>query len=166
MKYQVTVNGRTYEVELDATRVTVDGVEHRAVLAEGSGTPERLLVLDGRPYPLPMWSEGRGNWAVLEAGERVEVEAVDERTAHIRSLAKEVGGHAGPMALKAPMPGLVVQVLASQGQKVVEGTSLIVLEAMKMQNELKATVTAVVESVAVTPGSVVEKGEVLITFRA
>src|SRR6185369_9437403 len=67
MKYQVTVNGRTYEVELDATRVTVDGVEHRAVLAEGSGTPERLLVLDGRPYPLPMWSEGRGNWAVLEA---------------------------------------------------------------------------------------------------
>ena len=165
MKYQVTVNGRTYAVELDAMRVTVDGVEHRAVLAEASGTPERLLMLDGRPYPLPMWSEGRGCWTVLEAGERLEAEAVDERTAHIRSLAKEVGGHAGPMALKAPMPGLVVQVLASQGQKVVEGTSLIVLEAMKMQNELKAATTAIVDSVAVAPGRVVEKGEVLLTFR-
>jgi len=166
MKYHVTVNGRSYEVELDTARVIVDGVAHRATLAEGSGTLERLLSLDGRPYPIAMWSAGRGSWTVLEAGERFEVEALDERTAHIRSLAKEFGGHVSPMALKAPMPGLVVQVLASQGQKVVEGTSLIVLEAMKMQNELKATVTAVVESVAVTPGAVVEKGEVLITFRA
>jgi biotin carboxyl carrier protein len=165
MKYHVTVNGRSYEVELDAGRVTVDGVAHRAALAESS-TPERLLNLDGRPYPLPLWNEGRGRWTVLEGGERFEVEAVDERTAHIRSLAREVGGHASPRALKAPMPGLVVQVLAGQGQKVVEGSSLIVLEAMKMQNELKAPVSAVVESVAVTSGSVVEKGEVLITFRA
>jgi pyruvate carboxylase subunit B len=166
MKYQVTVNGRSYAVELDALRVTVDGVEHRATLAQGSGTPERLLTLDGRPYALPMWSGGRGSWTVLEAGERFEVEALDERTAHIRSLAKEVGGPASPMALRAPMPGLVLQVLATQGQKVAAGTSLIVLEAMKMQNELKAPAAAVVESVTVAPGSAVEKGEVLLTFRA
>ena len=166
MKYQVSVNGRSYAVELDATRVTVDGVEHRASLSEGAATPERLLNLDGRPWPLPMWSEGRGSWIVLDGGERFEVEAVDERTAHIRSLAKEVGSKTSPMTLKAPMPGLVVQVLASPGEKVDQGSSLIVLEAMKMQNELRAPATAIVEAVTLKPGSAVEKGEVLMSFRA
>jgi pyruvate carboxylase len=63
------------------------------------------------------------------------------------------------------MPGLVVKVLVAPGEKVVQGQSLIVLEAMKMQNELKATGAAVVEAVSVEVGRAVEKGEVLIILR-
>ncbi len=166
MRYLVTLNGQTHTVELEGDRVTVDGIEHRATLVQREGTPERLLTLDGRSYPLPMWNGSRGTWAVMTGGERFDVEALDERSVHIRSLSGSASSQSGPVPLKAPMPGLVVKVLASSGDKVVQGQSLIVLEAMKMQNELKAAATAVVDAVTVAVGRAVERGEVLLTFKS
>ena len=166
MKYFVTLNGRTREVSIDGNRVTLDGKAHQAELHAVAGTPIRLLVLDGVTWPLPMEGPGRGAWTVLAQGERLEVEVVDERMAHLRSLVGQGRAHAGPQALKAPMPGMVVRVLAQPGQKVVEGTSLIVLEAMKMENELKAAAQGTVEQVLAVQGRSVEKGEVLITFQS
>jgi pyruvate carboxylase subunit B len=162
MKYFVTLNGRTWTVEIAGSRVTVDGEEHRAELRGLEATPIKLLVLDGRTWSVPMQSRGRGRWTVLAQGEVSEVEVLDERAAHIRSLVGEPAASTGPLVLKAPMPGLVVRVPASQGQKVVEGTSLIVLEAMKMENELKAAGNAVVIEVSVRPGQTVERGQVLV----
>jgi len=63
------------------------------------------------------------------------------------------------------MPGLVVRVVVEPGQDVATGASLVVLEAMKMENDLKATGAAVVEQVLVTAGQTVEKGALLVTFR-
>ncbi len=106
-----------------------------------------------------------GQWAILSGGEVVEVEVVDERTRHIRRL---VGAGKGPAAggtVKAPMPGLVVRVLVEPGQVVAAGAGLVVLEAMKMENELKAPGAGVVASVAAQPGQAVEKGQVLVTIR-
>jgi len=165
MRYLVTLNGQTVTVDVEADRVTVDGIQHRATLVRRESTPERLLSVDGRSYSLPMWSSGSGAWTVLVGGERFEVDALDERSAHLQSLAGTAASQAGPVPLKAPMPGLVVKVLVAPGEKVVQGQSLIVLEAMKMQNELKATGAAVVEAVSVEVGRAVEKGEVLIILR-
>lgn len=166
MRYLVLLNGRTHEVDIEGARVTVGGIEHRAVLSGVETVLERLLLLDGRPYSMALWSRGRGVWTVLSDAELFDVEAVDERTAHIRSLAGATASQTGPLTLKAPMPGLVVRVLATQGEKVVEGSSLIVLEAMKMENELKASAAGIIERISATPGRTVEKGEVLITFRS
>jgi pyruvate carboxylase subunit B len=166
MKYFVTLNGQTREVAVNGNRVTLDGEEHRAELTALENTPIRLLVLDGVTWAFPMQpaEAGRGLWTVLVHGERHEVEALDQRAAHLQSLVGCGAVVAGPAVLKAPMPGLVIRVLAEPGQKVVEGTSLIVLEAMKMENELKAPAAGMVERVMISPGHTVEKGEVLITF--
>lgn len=164
MKYHVSVAGRTVVVELDGPRVLVDGAAHVAELRRLEDTPLRLLLLDGQPGVFAIDPAGRGAWVLESGGARHEVEVLDERTAHIRSIVGSSGARQGPAVLKAPMPGLVIRVPAVPGASVAAGASLVVLEAMKMENDLKASATGVVATVLVTPGQAVEKGQVLLTF--
>ena len=164
MKYQVRIGARTIDVELDGARAIVAGVAHEAELRRLEGTPLRLLLLDGRASVFAIDPGGRGAWVLEEGGERHEVEVLDERTAHIRSIVGSNGARQGPAVLKAPMPGLVIRVQAEPGAAVAAGQSLVVLEAMKMENDLKATGPATIATVLVAPGQAVEKGEVLLTF--
>jgi biotin carboxyl carrier protein len=158
------VDGQTIEVEVDGEQVTIGGQSHRATLGAIPGTPLRQLLLDGRPLTFSVEALGRGRWALTPAGERWEVEVLDERTRHIRSLAGASGRRRAADVLKAPMPGLVVRVNAKAGDKISTGAGLVVLEAMKMENELKAAAPGVVKAVRVTPGEAVEKGQVLVEF--
>jgi pyruvate carboxylase subunit B len=165
MKYHVTVAGRTFQVELDGEEVRVDGAPVKAAVTTVPGTPVRHLVLNGRSVAMAAHPIEPGRWAFLADGEMLEVDVVDERTRHIRSL---VGAGKGPAAggtVKAPMPGLVVRVLVEPGQLVAAGAGLVVLEAMKMENELKAPGAGVVTTVTAHPGQAVEKGQVLVTLR-
>jgi biotin carboxyl carrier protein len=164
VKYTVTVAGREIEVEVDGERATVKGKTSTATLAGIPGTPLRQLVINGRPTELGLERDGAGRWVVTVLGERWEAEVVDERTRHIRSLTGNTGAHRGTPPLKAPMPGLVLRVLAEPGQTVSAGAGVVVLEAMKMENELRAGVGSVVRVVKVKPGEVVEKGQVLVEF--
>ncbi len=165
MKYQVTVDGATFQVEVDGGGVTVNGTTHAAELRVVEGTPMRLLLLDHGSWVLPMDPTGRSTWEVFDGGERFEVEVLDERTAHIRSLVGAGAAPAEPAVLKAPMPGMVTKVHVEPGQEVVSGASLVTLEAMKMENDLRAVGAGVVDRVGVAPGQTVEKGAVLVTFR-
>jgi biotin carboxyl carrier protein len=164
VKYVVTVAGQNIEVTVDGDQVTVDGRELGASLGVVPGTPVRQLVLDGRSEGLAFEPAGRGKWAITRRGERWEVEVLDERTRHLRSLTGAAGGVRGPGALKAPMPGLVVRVQVTAGQRVAAGTGVVVLEAMKMENELRAAMDGVVRSIRVAAGEAVEKGQVLVEF--
>lgn len=164
MKYHVTVAGRTHEVVLDGGAVLVDGARMTAELRAVPGTPVRHLLIDGRSVSVAVEPEGAGRWVLVRAGERVEVEVVDERTRHTRSLVGPGRTQAGGGVVKAPMPGLVVRVLVEPGQTVAAGSGLVVLEAMKMENELKATGPGVVAAVTVRPGQAVEKGQALVTL--
>jgi len=166
MKYVVLLDGQTIEVEVDGDRVTVDGRAHSATLGVISGTPLRQLLIDGRPLTLSVEAIGRGRWALTPKGERWEMEVLDERSRHIRSLAGGGDQRRAAGVLKAPMPGLVVRVQVQPGEKVATGAPLVVLEAMKMENELKAGAPGVVKSVRVAPGEAVEKGQVLVEFEA
>jgi biotin carboxyl carrier protein len=89
---------------------------------------------------------------------------LDERARHIRSLTGGGERARGPAVLKAPMPGLVVRVQVEAGQPVAAGAGVVVLEAMKMENELRAAAAGVVRIVRVRPGEAVEKGQVLVEF--
>jgi acetyl/propionyl-CoA carboxylase alpha subunit len=164
MKYVVLLDGQTIEVDVDGDRVTVDGQTHSATLVVIPGTPLRQLLIDGRPLTLSVEAVGRGRWALTPKGERWEMEVLDERTQHIRSLAGGGAQRRAAGVLKAPMPGLVVRVQVQPGEQVAAGAPLVVLEAMKMENELKAGAPAVVKSVRVAPGEAVEKGQVLVEF--
>ena len=164
MKYFVTLAGREIPVEVDGGRVTVDGREVEAHLTAVPGTPLRHLLLDGASLTLATEAGEPGEWRLLVHGSRHEIQVVDERTRHIRSLTGGGAARAGLSPLRAPMPGLVVRVLVAPGQAVEPGQGLIVLEAMKMENELRAAAAGVVREVRVQPGVAVDKGQVLVEF--
>ena len=164
MKYLVMMDGQAVELELDGERVTIAGTTYTATLTTIPGTPLRQLLLDGRPLTLSVETLGRGRWALTRKGERWELEVLDERTRHIRSLAGSGDQRRAAGVLKAPMPGLVVRIQVEPGQQVEPGAALVVLEAMKMENELKAGARGRVKTVWVAPGQAVEKGQALVEF--
>ena len=166
MKYAVLLDGQVIEVEVDGDQVTVAGENYRASLGTIAGTPLRQLLLNGRPTTLPVEALGRGRWALAPGGERWEVEVLDERTRHIRSLTSGANRPAASVVLKAPMPGLVLRIQVEPGQRVEAGAGLVVLEAMKMENELKAAASGVIKAVLVNSGQAVEKGQVLLEFES
>jgi biotin carboxyl carrier protein len=165
VKYIVSIAGGEIEVDVDGDQVTIGGRTHHASLRAIPGTLSRQLVIDGRPSLLTMRSGGRGLWTLGARGDRWEAEVVDERTRHIRSLTAGGDRARGPASLRAPMPGLVVRLLVEPGQAVDAGTGVVVLEAMKMENELKAPAAGTVSAVRTQPGEAVEKGQVLVEFR-
>ena len=164
MKYIVTLQGQAIEVAVDGEQVTVAGRTHTASLGLVPGSPVRHLMLDGRAEALAMEAEGGGRWTVTHRGDRWEIEVIDERTRHIRSLTGSGDRTRGPAILKAPMPGLVVRVQVEPGQSVAAGAGVVVLEAMKMENELRAPAAATVRAVRVREGEAVEKGQPLVEF--
>ncbi|MEO8139186.1 MAG: biotin/lipoyl-containing protein [Gemmatimonadota bacterium] len=164
MKYFVAIDGREVAVEVDGDRVRVDGRELRAHLTVVPGTPIRHLLAGVDSLALVVEPRERGEWRLSVEGTSYLAEVVDERTRHIRSLTGEAGKSAGSAHLRAPMPGLVVRVLAREGDQVVTGQALVVLEAMKMENELRSVAAGVVGAIRVVPGQAVEKGQVLLDF--
>jgi biotin carboxyl carrier protein len=94
------------------------------------------------------------------AGRRYEFVVDDPRS--LRGRRAKEDGATGPRAVKAPMPGRVVRVLVSEGDEVVEQQGVVVIEAMKMQNELKVPKAGRIAKVAVTVDTTVSAGEVLI----
>jgi biotin carboxyl carrier protein len=91
------------------------------------------------------------------------VDAVDERTRTIREM---VGGTEleSAKSISAPMPGLVLKIQVEEGQKVQAGQGVVVVEAMKMENELKASADGVVTKIEVSEGDTVDKGAVLVVI--
>ena len=166
MKYWVTVNGREVEVDVVGDTVVVDGARQQASLDHVAGTPLRLLTRDGISRTLASEALGRGQWVISMQGRVLEVEVLDQRSRHIRSLSGAASGQGGGGVLKAPMPGLVVRVQVEPGQQVAAGAPLVVLEAMKMENQLKAPAAGTVAEVRVVAGAAVEKGQVLVTLKA
>ena len=163
MKYVVDVAGRTVEIELDGDVVRVDGVAVHARLAEFPGTPIVLLTVESEVHRVAVArGDTRGKYSLSLDGRRYAVEALDERTRAIRELSEATAAPAGPAPLIAPMPGLIVRVNVAPGDSVRAGQGLIVMEAMKMENELRATAAGVVKSVRATPGTAVERGAVLV----
>jgi pyruvate carboxylase subunit B len=162
MKYLVTTPAGEIEVAVDGDRVTVGGQEFVAHLTRIPGAPIAHLLVGSRSITVALSPAARGQWSVGRLGRHWNVEVVDERSRHIRSLAPARPAHGSPGAVRAPMPGLVVRVSAAAGQAVAAGQGLIVLEAMKMENELRAPTAGRVTSVRVTEGQAVERGEVLI----
>jgi biotin carboxyl carrier protein len=162
VKYFVQLDGREVVVEIEGDCVTVDGISYQASLRAQDGTPLRILSIDGRPRSLAVRQLSRGRWSLGVNGERREVEVVDERARHIRSLTSAQGRAQRSGTFKAPMPGLVVRVQVEPGQTVGPGGGLLVLEAMKMENELRTPSGGRVRAVLVAPGQAVEKGQALV----
>ncbi|MGH2524001.1 MAG: biotin/lipoyl-containing protein [Anaerolineales bacterium] len=163
MKYVTTVNDQSYILEInDDRRVIVDGVEYAVDFESVSGQPVYSLLIDGRSYEAYVYEAEEG-WQVLIQGELHLVRVEDEREKRLRAAAGGVAVASGEFHLKAPMPGLIVAVLVVEGQAVNKGDILVILESMKMQNELKSPRVGTVARVRAKAGEGVEQNQVLVT---
>jgi acetyl/propionyl-CoA carboxylase alpha subunit len=169
MTFEIELGGirRTVSIEPAGAgryRVSLDG-HVREVLAERAGEFSLALILDeatglSREVNVAAGSE-RGELLVGLGGRTVTV-AVDGRRR--RSGADRAAMADGEHSIVAPMPGRVVRVLVAQGDDVAAREGVIVVEAMKMENELRSPKAGRVKSVAVTPGTLVEAGRVLVVI--
>lgn len=166
MKYFVRIGETVHEIEVDGEQIVVAGTRREAHLVPIPGTPLRQLTLDGVAGSWVVQPLGRGSWSIAQGGVAHEVAVLDARTHHIQSqtATRSTGPASG--SLRAPMPGLVARVAVAVGERVTAKQPLVVLEAMKMENQLDAPIAGVVDEVRVAPGDTVEKGAVLVTISA
>ncbi len=164
MRYFVTIGDRELEVELEPGGIRVDGEEVHADLVEMDGTGVHSLLLGEKSHRILASRNGTEEWTLHLRGRQLRAQVVDERTRAIRERTGIRGGSVGPMVLRAPMPGLVVKVEAEKGEEVVPGQGLVVVEAMKMENELKSKGGGRISRILVEPGQIVEKDQVLVEF--
>lgn len=145
----------------DLDRAIVDGRPARISHAWIGGTGHNLhLIIDGRSYDFRVEEED-GRLALTYVGKRYHCTIYDQRLADLRKRAGDSNRPAGRTIVKAPMPGLVVKVLVETGAQVQKGDRLLVLEAMKMENDVKAPRGGRVSSIAVSAGQAVVGGREL-----
>lgn len=163
MKYIVSLGERRLTIDVDPGGVTIDGSRIDAALSDLEGTPVRLVTIGDTVHRVILRRrEARGHYVLWLDGYTYDIEALDERTRTIRDLSAAAAGPVGPQPLLAPMPGLVVRVEVEPGDDVHPGQGLVVMEAMKMENELRSNSGGRVKRVLVAPGAAVDKGSILI----
>ena len=160
MTYLVTINGVEHRVQLtpgdSRFRCTVAGRTIEVDIAATARDTQSLLV-EGRAWEIRSDVVGGEAYIVLN-GRRFACEVRDPRQ---RTGRRALTGVDGPAKVSAPMPGKIVTVLVSENQSVEAGQAIMVIEAMKMQNELKSPKNGTVQKLFVAEGSSVNTGEVL-----
>ena len=157
MKYVAEIDDLEFPVEiLDEHHVRFGEQVLEVDLAAVSGQPLYSLIVNGESFEGYVYPDEEG-WQVLLRGQFYPVRVEDEREKRLRTAGEEATGGGGEFTLKAPMPGLVVAVPVSEGQEVEKGQILVILESMKMQNELRAPRAGKVARVKVKAGESVEQ---------
>lgn len=163
MKYVATTSDREILVEIvDERHVMVDGVTYEIDFEAVSENTVYSLLANNRSYEALVYESEEG-WQVLLHGSQYVVFVEDEREKRLRA---SLGGEPPENVdfhLKAPMPGLIVSIPVSDGQPVEKGDVLIILESMKMQNELRSPRPGKVNRVRVKPGDNVEQRDTLLS---
>ncbi len=163
MKYVTTIGEREYLVEiLDERRISLDGTIYEVDFESVSDQPVYSLLLNGKSYEAYVYPVDEG-WQVLLLGTQYLAKVEDEREKRLRAAAGGRVVERGEFHLKAPMPGLVVAVLVQEGQQVDKGDVLVILESMKMQNELKSPRSGTVSRIRVKVGDSVEQKQTLLS---
>ena len=163
MRYIATVEDKQFIVEIiDEKHVSVDGKVYEVDFESVSGQPVYSLIVDGKSHEGYV-AQADDNWQVLLRGRLFPITVEDEREKRLRSAAGGGVAETGEFHLRAPMPGLVVAIPVEEGQSIQKGQVLVILESMKMQNELKAPRDGTVGRIRVKPGETVEQKQTLLS---
>jgi biotin carboxyl carrier protein len=156
MKLDVTVNGSAGELRLESSHFEYKGIA-REYSIEPSGPGIFSILIEGRSYQATVLAPG----TIQINGRIFSVEVFDPRELRQRSSAS---GSQGRQSVAAPMPGKVVRLLVSAGDLVEARQGLIVVEAMKMQNEMRSPKAGTVVEVKTREGATVAAGEILVVI--
>jgi biotin carboxyl carrier protein len=163
MKYITTIAEQQFLIEiLDEENILVDDQPYEVDFESVSNQPVYSLLINGQSYEAYVYPNEEG-WQVLLHGRLYPAVVIDERE---KRLLESAGGRVveqGEYHLKAPMPGLIVAVPVNEGQKVEKGEVLVVLESMKMQNELRAPRDGSITRIRIKNGDSVEQKQTLLS---
>lgn len=162
MKYFATVNGVEYTIAIDRDdRIVVNGEVHHINFQQLPEAGTLSLLLDNRS--LEAIVEARDDaWEVLLHGELYTVHVQDERAYRLSQARGVLVEDSAELAIRSPMPGLILDVLVQPGDHVARGDKVAILESMKMENELRASRDGVVKRVSAAKGDNVEKDQILL----
>lgn len=165
MKYYVMVAGKEYAVDVDATggalRLTLDGANYAVDVSAVQHGEQYSVLVDERSFAVSVDGDGRKLALVLD-GYSYAVQVEDDRERASRALSNLHGSGGG--VIESVMPGIVRKVEVLVGDTVKRGDRLLVLEAMKMENEILADADGVVSKVHVAAGQTVEGGAALVSL--
>ena len=164
MKYIATIKGRSFEIDInEAGEILADGLRLEVDFQSVADEPIYSMLLNGESFEANV-SSGETAVEVLLRGQLFLVDVEDERQRRLRETTGVGLVEEGEYNMPAPMPGLVVAVPVEDGQEVEKGDDLIILESMKMQNELKAPRGGTVSRIRVSPGDSVDQNQILLTL--
>jgi biotin carboxyl carrier protein len=162
MKIELEIDGQIIEVEFTfaggAAQLTFGGVTQEAQVSE----PEPglfTIIINDRVYRCALEKLASGAIEVIVNGKRIPVAARDKK--HLRGQAGADADASGQIKLSSPMPGKVVRVMLTAGDEVAAHQGVLVVEAMKMQNEVQSPKAGKVAEIKVAEGQTVNAGEVL-----
>ncbi len=163
MKYISTVGDKEFVIEIDQEgQITVD--DHTFAIDFQHLTEGGLLslLIDNRSLEAIV-EEREDHWEVLIHGELYAVDVKDERAYRLAKARGRSSEITGEVSISSPMPGLIVVVPVKEGQKIEKGDQVVILESMKMENELRSPRDGTVTHVYVSKGQSVEKNQILVT---
>jgi len=161
---KAVVNGSEIELDFQNEILTADGALVDASIVPVGGSTYSLL-LNGRSHEVTIQRNGDSTY-VTESGVRSEVVILDRAGILLAALAGKSSSKRHALEIRAPMPGLVLAVEVEANAAVVVGQGIVVLEAMKMENEIFSSGAGTVERVHVSKGDAVTKGQLLVTLVA
>lgn len=168
MKYITIINGKKFEIDIQPDGKLLVNGEPRQVDFLPLESSLYSVIMDNQSYEVMINQQPTGSGhhgiEVLMRGHLYTGEVLDERAQLMAMRRGGVDADTGEVSIKSPMPGLIVAVPVSEGQTVEAGQTVIILESMKMQNELKAPRAGVVQRIGVQPGQSVEQNKLLITL--
>lgn len=156
--------GREYEIVIEDGNFIINNEILKPDIAKISETAYHLL-LHNKSYQIRILKNEGKFYEIEVNGNVYKLESKDKYDILLEQMGLKFGGNKKLVNIKAPMPGLVIDVLVKDGQEVLKDTPLLILEAMKMENVIKATSDAVIEEVLVKKKETVEKNSILITFK-
>ena len=164
MKYITTVDNEEFIVDINREgEVTINGIPRAVDIQSIGNASVYSLIVDGRSYDI--FVEDRDeDFLVVMWGGLFEVKVQDERTRRLAGLRRGPVAPVGEVLIRAPMPGVVVDVPVSEGQPVQPSDIVVVLESMKMQNEFTPPRAGVVHHVRVRPGDRVDQNQIMVTI--
>lgn len=164
MKYITTVNGVKYEIEINTDgSLRVNGEPRQIDFLPFDDSALFSIIMDNVSHDV-LVEERNNQYEVLMRGRLFTVDVQDERSQLMSSRRSGQVVDSGEISIRAPMPGLVVAIPVSEGQEVKGGQTVVILESMKMQNELKAPRDGTVQRISAEAGQSVEQNKLLVTI--